>query len=143
MLTNKKLIIIILFYILLAIALAVSIKLYFDSQEPGGVSIPGGRTETTITPPPNLDDVSVVVDLVSKHILLPPGETPRIVTITSAEILKKDQPFFTYASNGDKLLVYSKKVILYNPKDDRVIDIAYIRPGDVEATGSGIPRLNE
>jgi hypothetical protein len=73
------------------------------------------------------DDIKSVVDAVSKLIVLPASETPKVVTITNVEQLKKDQPFFSDATNGDKLLVYSKKVILYNPRTNRVVDIAQIK----------------
>lgn len=83
--------------------------------------VPQGTTQTAT------DDITATVDAVSKLIVLPSGETPKVVTITNVDQLKKDQPFFSDANNGDKLLVYSKKVILFNPRTNRVVDIAQIR----------------
>ena len=67
-----------------------------------------------------------ILDLVGKHLVLP-LENPKIVTIENVEDLRSQQPFFTQANNGDKLLVYSTKVILYDPTIDKVVDIAQIR----------------
>jgi len=67
-----------------------------------------------------------LVEQVGRHLVLP-YEQPKIVTIANVEDLKKSQPFFNQAKNGDKLLVYSNRVILYNPELDKIIDIAAIR----------------
>jgi hypothetical protein len=66
------------------------------------------------------------INAVEKHILLP-NETPKVVTLSDVETLKKTQPFFLKASNGDKILVYTDKVILYSTFLDRILDIAYIK----------------
>lgn len=68
-----------------------------------------------------------IIRKVGSHIVLPSGETPKIITVTNVAEMKKTQPFFSSASNGDKLLIYSTKVILYNAITDRVIDIAQIK----------------
>lgn len=61
----------------------------------------------------------------SKHMLLPSDEEPSIATITNIEVLKKDQPFFEKAQNGDKVVVYSneKKAIIYSPQKDVVVNV--------------------
>jgi hypothetical protein len=68
-----------------------------------------------------------IIRKVGSHMTLPPGEIPKVVTVTNVAQMKKTQPFFTSASNGDKLLIYSTKVVLYSPISDRIIDIAQIR----------------
>jgi hypothetical protein len=68
-----------------------------------------------------------IIRKVGSHIVLPTGETPKIITVTNVNDMRKTQPFFASASNGDKLLIYSTKVILYNATSDRVIDIAQIK----------------
>lgn len=54
-------------------------------------------------------------------------ENPQIITITNIDQFK-DQPFFKDAKNGDILLLYSKskKAILYDPQQNRIIDTAPI-----------------
>jgi hypothetical protein len=68
-----------------------------------------------------------VVARVASHFVLP-EEQPKVVTITDADTLKIEQPFFAKAKNGDKLLVYSQKVILYSPVLDKIVEIAQIKP---------------
>lgn len=79
---------------------------------------------TSAQSPPGSD--AEVLEKIGSHIVLPP-EQPRIVTIENVEDLRQQQPFFILANNGDKLLVYSTRVILYDPKIDKVVDIAQIR----------------
>jgi hypothetical protein len=77
----------------------------------------------------NMNDVHTVINLVSKHYLLPSDEVPALATITdpskiSTKFLKKTQ-------TGDKLLIYQKnsRVIIYRPSIDRIVDV-----GPVEIT---------
>lgn len=79
-------------------------------------------------------DDAGTVEKVGKHILLP-DEQPKVVVVQNAETLKKEQPFFSRAKDGDILLVYSTRVILYNPEIDKIIEIAQIRP---DAASPGI-----
>ncbi len=54
-----------------------------------------------------------------------PNETPSIVTVTDREKLQ-NQDFFKKAANGDKIVIYetSRRVILYRPSTNRVVDVA-------------------
>ena len=64
---------------------------------------------------------------VAKLILLP-DEEPQIVTVQDVEKLKKEQPFFLNAQNGDKILIYqkAKKALLYRPNEHRLIEVGPI-----------------
>ena len=75
-------------------------------------------------------ELAAVVAQVGKHIVLPEGETPTLATVSDPSKLK-DQPFFANAKQGDKLLIYSKsqKAILYDPKLDRIIEVAPVNLG--------------
>jgi hypothetical protein len=67
-----------------------------------------------------------VINLVGKHIVLP-NETPKVVTVKDVETLRKSEPFFNNATNGDKLLVYQNKVVLYSLILDKVVEVATIK----------------
>lgn len=65
-----------------------------------------------------------LVEKVGKHILLPSGETPTIMTVTDKEKLS-GQTFFANATDGDKVLIYeiAKKAFLYNTASDKIIEV--------------------
>ncbi len=78
------------------------------------------------------ESTAELVNKVSKLIILPRGETPVVATVTDPEKLKKEQAFFTNASVGDKILIYTKarKAFMYNPKLNLIIEVAPIVLGD-------------
>lgn len=82
------------------------------------------------------DEVKATVAEVGKLMALPDSETPTVATVNDIEKLK-NQPFFTNAENGDKVLIYTnaKKAILYRPTAKKIIDVAPITLG-ANATGS-------
>ena len=68
-----------------------------------------------------------IIAKVGKLMVLPSDETPTLATVNDPAKLK-GQAFFANAKVGDKVLVYSKagKVILYNPSEDRIVEVAPI-----------------
>jgi hypothetical protein len=86
------------------------------------------------------DEVKVLVERVSKLVVLPEGETPTVATVTEPDRLK-DQPFFTNAKKGFKVLIFTnaKKAILYDPEADKVVEVAPVNLGNVLGTGTQTP----
>jgi hypothetical protein len=76
-------------------------------------------------------EVDRLVAQVSKLIVLPEDEKPTVATVTDVEKLK-DQPFFARAENGNKVLIYTqaKKAILFDPIENKLIEVAPINIGD-------------
>ena len=66
---------------------------------------------------------------IGRHILLPEGE-PLVATIVDAETLKASQPFYAEAKNGDKLVVYQEKALIYDPDKDVLVNVGpvFVRP---------------
>jgi len=93
-------------------------------------------------------DVSVdaLVAKVGKHILLPTGETPTVMTVKDKEKLS-GQLFFANGKNGDKVLIYekAKKAFLYDPDSDKIIEVGPISvnsPTPSQAsTPSAVPKI--
>ncbi len=77
------------------------------------------------------EETDQLVSRVGELIVLPEGEIPTIATVTDPEKLK-DQPFFSKAKNGDKVLIYTnaKKAILYDPTQNKIIEVAPLNIGN-------------
>ncbi len=84
-----------------------------------------------------------IVDKVGKLVDIPSNEDPTIATISDKDKLQnqiKNQPFFSKAENGDKVLVFpqAKKAILYRPTINKVMDMVAISLSTESATIPGI-----
>jgi len=88
---------------------------------------------TTKTAP--ADESKKIIEKVGQLILLPSDEQPTIATVTDPQKLK-DQPFFTNAQNGDKVIIFAnaKKAILFRPSVNKIIDVAPVNIGTSSAT---------
>jgi hypothetical protein len=75
---------------------------------------------------PSLQTDTDIIAQVSTLIVLPQG-VPKVIPVSDVETLKKTQPFFDNAQNGDKLLVYPTKVILYSPFMDKIVEVAVVK----------------
>jgi hypothetical protein len=87
----------------------------------------------TLTDPKAQEDIAKqevqdVVEQVKKLAVLPENETPTVATITDADSLSKEQPFYKGAHNGDKLIVYmqAKKAIIYDSVRNIIVNIGPI-----------------
>lgn len=82
-------------------------------------------------------EVERLVEEVGKLIALPEDERPTVATVTDVDAVK-DQPFFSKAQNGDKVLIYTsaRKAILYRPSENRILEVGLvnIRQEDEEGT---------
>lgn len=73
-------------------------------------------------------EAQTLVAKVGKLIMLPAGEEPTIATVTDVDALKKEQPFYRDAQNGDKVIIYmqAKKAIIYNEARDILVNVGPI-----------------
>jgi len=81
---------------------------------------------------------------VRMHVEIPDDPKPVILTVLDAEKLKKDNPFYEKAENGDHLVVTSKWAVLYSPKRDKVFGASSVTPEQAaetqnQANGNGAP----
>ncbi len=85
------------------------------------------KSTTNKTEVPETSEPLTLTQKVSKLVILPNGEEPRIITVASIEEIK-NEPFFKNAQVGDSVLVYinAKKAYLYRESENRVVDIAPI-----------------
>jgi hypothetical protein len=130
----------IFFFFILALGITVasaySFYMYWNSQKQLNalrVASPEKYTQ--------LQDQSLV-DKVRRHMDIP-DETPLINTVDDANSLRS-QLFYAKAEDGDKVLVFSQRAILYRPSEDKVIEVGFIRPvsptpvAGGEASGSAV-----
>lgn len=78
----------------------------------------------------SIAEAKTLVRKVGKLMILPDDETPTIATVSDPEALR-DQAFFVDSKVGDKVLIYSnsKKAILFDPKQNKIINIAPLNAG--------------
>ena len=121
------------FTLILVVALIIAViisliffRLFLSSQTKLKKFTSNLSSQTT----PTQEEIKKITSQVGKHIILP-AESPQVITVTNVETLKKDQPFFNQAQNGHKLLIYQNKVIIFDPVEDKIVDIAYIKPTEL------------
>ena len=83
----------------------------------------------------DLTNVTTVVTLVSRHMVLPDDETPALVTVTDPS--KLTTAFLKNSKAGDKVLIYqtNKKAIIYRPSIDRIVAVGPVVIDDVSGAG--------
>lgn len=64
-----------------------------------------------------------LVKTVGKLIDLPTDQEPVVGTVNDAGSLAKQQKFFVNSQNGDKVLIYQDKAIIYRPSDNKLINV--------------------
>ncbi|MFA7244563.1 MAG: hypothetical protein WC070_00050 [Candidatus Magasanikbacteria bacterium] len=64
-----------------------------------------------------------LISKVGELIDLPVGEEPVIGTVQDAETLAKEQKFFISSKNGDRVLIYQNKAIIYRPEIHKLINV--------------------
>jgi hypothetical protein len=86
------------------------------------------------------DEISAITKKIGKYMDLPSDETPTMATVSDREKLK-DQPFFTKAQNGDKVLIYTQaqKAILYRPAENKVIEVTNLSAQNLKSPSSENP----
>lgn len=120
-------------FISIAIAVAGGVTWYFSSSaddadvlsasllDSAGVS-ESPSTEKHIDPEIK-KEIEAIIQQVSRLILLPSEQEPVIATIQNAEVLASQQAFYQDAANGDKLLVYPQKALIYRPDENKLINV--------------------
>ncbi len=87
-------------------------------------------SENTQSVPPIIEvsgttkEVTEIVTKVSKHIVLPNGSVT-VSTVIDPENLRKDNPDFQLAKQGDKVLLYADRAILYDHSVDLIVDVIH------------------
>lgn len=83
------------------------------------------------------DNSQLITEMLGKLVLLPKDETPTIGTVTDKSQLPA-KPFFKNAENGDKIVLFTlaKKVYLYRPSLNKIIDIGPVISEEGSVSGA-------
>jgi len=74
------------------------------------------------------DEINTLINKVSKLIVIKTDEKPTVATIQDADILRTQNPdFYKNAQNGDRLLIWSDKAVLYSSATDKLLAVLPIR----------------
>ena len=71
------------------------------------------------------NSVDLLIEEVNKIILLP-EEKPAVATIKDIVVLKEQQEFFNNAENGDRLLIYKDRALIYREAEKKIINIGSV-----------------
>lgn len=87
------------------------------------------------------DDTKILTMKVGKLIEIPTNEDPAVATVNDVTKLR-DQPFFSNAKNGDKVLVFAraKKAILYDPIANKIIEVGPVTLPTPTGSTEGSPK---
>lgn len=87
-----------------------------------------GKQEFSLRPGEKLSDeqVSALITRVGRFLILPAGEKPSVAAISDAATLASRQSFYQDAKDGDILLVYTSKAIIYDAAADKLVNVGPI-----------------
>jgi len=114
--TLKNFIVFLVFAVLIGVCVWLFIG-YNDAQEQ--VDYLSGLTVEDV----NKKATDELLEKVGKLILLPEDEQMTISTIQDIEKLVEGEPFFEKAQNGDKVLIYSDRAIIYSPAKNILVNV--------------------
>lgn len=121
--------------ILTAVALMINQKLK-AGQTPKNNQPAVAEQGNEVKKPLDKSDISSLIARVASLIIVNPNEEPTIATVQDAEALRKSNPaFYKDAQNGDRLLVWSDKAVLYSPELDKLLAVMPILGGQAGITG--------
>lgn len=107
--------------VVLVIAVGVGGWWAFNAQSDDGLA--------NISAGAKLTDAQVqqVIERVGKYMVLPSGENPSVVVISDAATRAEQQSFYRGAKDGDLLIVYSSRAIIYDAKANKLVNVGPIQ----------------
>jgi hypothetical protein len=76
------------------------------------------------------DQVSELVARVGKFLVVPGDEKPTVVVISGASQLAEQQSFYKGAKDGDILILYSSRAIIYDVRANKLVNVGPIVRND-------------
>lgn len=124
--------------VLTGVALMISQKMKARQEIGKAGKVPGTvqNQDKGQAKPMEKTDISALVGRVSQLILIKTDEDPTIATVQDANTLRASNPvFYKDAQNGDRLLVWSDKAVLYSTTQDKLLAVMPIVSNQNGITG--------
>ena len=77
-----------------------------------------------------------ILDNIEEHILISRDTEPFVAIIDNVDKLKQTQTFFEKSENGDVLVVFNDKAIIYRPDSDLLINVGPVYFNNQETAAS-------
>lgn len=74
--------------------------------------------------------VQQVVDNIGKFMVVPADEKPSVVVLRDVASLEAQQPFYHGAKDGDLLVLYSSRAIIYDPAANKLVAVGPVQRND-------------
>ena len=84
--------------------------------------------------------VEKLVGVVGKHVVLPEPldiSQVQVAAVQDAEKLKPVSQFFKDAQNGDQLIIFPTKLVLFRPSENKIVNIS--APSGIQQNAESIP----
>lgn len=112
---------------------------YHIAIENGVIPVPGNEPTQEVqgATTQNSEDLTTSQKVAAK-LFIPQDEDPTLATISDVEQLRFANPnFYFYAQNGDKLLVYSDRAVIYREEEDIIINVVPVQRGEDVGSEAG------
>ncbi len=88
--------------------------------------------------------VAELVKVVGKHVVLPePLDVSKVqvASVQDAEKLMQMSQFFKDAQNGDQLIIFPTKLVLFRPSENKIVNIS--APSGIQDTSESVPDITK
>lgn len=82
--------------------------------------------------------VQTIISRVSKFMVVPSDEKPSVVVLRGTAELAAQQPFYRDAKDGDVLIVYSTRAIIYDAKENKLVSVSPIQQNTATPVPSSV-----
>lgn len=87
--------------------------------------------------------VEKLVEVVGKHVVLPEPldvSQVQVAAVQDAEKLKPVSQFFREAQNGDQLIIFPTKLVLFRPSENKIVNIS--APSGIQENAESVPTIS-
>jgi hypothetical protein len=81
--------------------------------------------------------VQTIIDRIGKFMVVPTDEKPSVVVLRDVQSLQAQQPFYDGAKDGDILIIYSNRAIIYDPAANKLVSVSPIQQASPSPVASG------